>query len=300
MSARKPFAFQVPGQFDRSAHLREHILDQASYWSDSRVLLLDEGLNARVGPNQPPPYIAGEQLDETERSNCVFLGMLDGRAQFAHVIAQTDPMMSGLDLRSAAAQWSATDSALFAQARALLHWHRQHKFCGVCGHIQSIRHAGYLLHCAGCGADSYPRTDAAIIVAVGHGDSLLLGRQAHWPENMWSVLAGFVEPAESFEAAARREVDEEVGLALDQIRYCASQPWPFPASLMVGFIAESEGTRIRCGEEISEARWFAKDQIQASLDNQTHDDSGNLLPRLSPPISISRWLIGQWLLSRSA
>lgn len=137
----------------------------------------------------------------------------------------------------------------------------------------------------------YPRTDPAVIVAVSDGDRLLLGRQASWPARRYSTLAGFVEPGETLEAAVAREVWEESRVQVHRSRYLASQPWPFPGSLMLGFIADAESDTPQVAQdELEDARWFTREEVEAAL----HEDREDAPLRVSPPLSISRWLIEQW------
>ena len=176
------------------------------------------------------------------------------------------------DLRSLALEevLPGEEIGILAQARSLLHWHERHGFCANCGQATEMKDAGYRRHCAGCTADHFPRTDPVIIIAVRRPGHMLLGRQAGWQAGMYSTLAGFMEPGETIEAAARREVFEEAGIRLGAIRYVASQPWPFPASLMIGLIGEAETYDITIDrKEIEEARWFPVDEIRQMLD-RTH------------------------------
>ncbi|MDB6163011.1 MAG: diphosphatase, partial [Xanthomonadaceae bacterium] len=152
--------------------------------------------------------------------------------------------------------------------------------------------------CAQCGSEHYPRTDQAMIAAVTDGHRLLLGRQTPWPPRRYSVLAGFVEPGESLEQTVAREVFEEAGVRVHRSRYLASQPWPFPGSLMLGFIAEAAGDEPVVGDELEDVRWFSAQDVRDGLAR----DGSEVLPDghpgivLSPPISIARWLVEQWLL----
>jgi NAD+ diphosphatase len=231
----------------------------------------------------------------------VFLGLRDGVAWFAQRAATASPSVLAaaprrVDLRSAAAAWPARDATAFAQARALLHWHARHRFCGACGGELAFVRAGWLGRCAACGSEHYPRTDQAIIAAVTDGKRLLLGRQATWAPRRWSVLAGFVEPGESLEQTVAREVLEESGVRVRESRYVGSQPWPFPGSLMLGFIALAEPDAPQAGEELEDARWFGIDEVRAGLAadwaNAGAEGEGIIL---SAPISISRWLVERWL-----
>ena len=171
---------------------------------------------------------------------------------------------------------------MFAQARALLHWRARHRHCGVCGGELAFvarRLARPLPRSAAL--EHYPRTDPAVIVAVSDGERLLLGRQAAWPARRYSVLAGFVEPGESLEQTVAREVLEETGVRVRGCRYLASQPWPFPASLMLGFSARGRAPTSRTtGDELEDARWFTRDEIGDALPRRIRTATTDLL--LSP------------------
>ncbi len=187
------------------------------------------------------------------------------------------------------------DAALLAYARGLFNWHRSHRFCGACGAVTEPRHAGHQRQCSnlGCGVIHFPRTDPAVIMLVTDGNRIVLGRQASWTRGQHSVLAGFVEPGESLEDAVRRETFEEVGLAVANVFYCHSQPWPFPLSLMVGFIAEVEaGSPLRIDHrELETARWYSRHELLNSPENDSFR-----LPRRD---SISWRLIDDWIKGKS-
>jgi NAD+ diphosphatase len=195
-----------------------------------------------------------------------------------------------IDLRTAAAAWPAFDASLFAQARAMRHWRDRHRFCSVCGGDNAFVRAGWLGRCTRCDAEHYPRTDPAVIVAITDGERLLLGRQAGWPEHRYSTLAGFVEPGESLEQTIVREVREESAVHVLRSRYLASQPWPFPGSLMLGFVAEAAPDAPVPGDELEDVRWFTRAEVDLALRGES--PPGGL--RLSPSISISRWLVERW------
>lgn len=168
-------------------------------------------------------------------------------------------------------------------------WRSRTRFCPRCGTGLRPREDGRALHCDGCGAEHFPRLEPAVIMRVtDRDDRLLLGRQPTWPPRRFSVLAGFVDPGESIEDAVRREVHEEVGITVDEVTYLASQPWPFPASLMLGYAARAVTTDlVLIDEEIAEAAWFSRDDLVAAM------DAGEVF--VPPSISISSWLIQDWL-----
>jgi NAD+ diphosphatase len=183
------------------------------------------------------------------------------------------------------------EAALLAYARALSVWRARHRRCGACGTPTVARRAGHVLACpnAACGQESFPRIDPAIIVLVTDGERALLGRQASWPRGRYSTIAGFVEPGESLEDAVAREVQEETGIRVDRVDYHSSQPWPFPASLMVGFHATAAPGAIACADgELEDARWFTREDIAAGT------------PMLPPETSISYRLIESWYDLRAA
>ena len=193
------------------------------------------------------------------------------------------------DLREADPSISGDDGSILAYAKAMCHWHARSEYCSVCGSIASSGEAGHIRKCSNvdCAVTHFPRTDSAVIVAVTFKDKILLGRQPIWPEGMLSVLAGFVEPGETLEHAVAREVNEEAGLIIKNVCYQHSQPWPFPASLMVGFRAEAVSDKLTINtQEIEMAEWYSREQI-AEFDGVV-----KYLPR---KLSISRRLIEEWL-----
>lgn len=224
-----------------------------------------------------------------------FLGETGEAAHFAVAPAGDDePLARGLggewmDLRAAGLALPAFDAGLFAYARGLLHWQSRARFCGACGSPTTLVSAGHRARCSDprCALEQYPRTDPAIIVIVGWQDRCLLGRAASWPPGRWSTLAGFVEPGETLEDAVRREVHEESGVVVEECDYHSSQPWPFPASLMLGFTARAQGPEIRLGHELEAARWFTAEELVGAL-----NDGSLVLP---PPLSVSFRLIEHWL-----
>lgn len=205
----------------------------------------------------------------------VFLGIdQEGAPWFAREAAGGEALPAGelRDLRGLALAEALPPEQLgiLAQARALLAWHGRHRFCSVCGVATVAAEAGYRRHCSSCNADHFPRTDPVAIMAVHHQGSVLLGRQRSWRPGMYSALAGFLEPGETLEDAARREVFEEAGIVVGEVRYVASQPWPFPGSLMIGLIGEARSTEIRLDEkELEDARWFGAEEARTMIE-RTH------------------------------
>jgi NAD+ diphosphatase len=192
-------------------------------------------------------------------------------------------------LRDLAPALSQADGGMIAHAVALLNWHRRHRFCSNCGAPSEIGEAGHVRRCPRCGAEHHPRTDPVVIMLVCDGDRAVLGRQPTWPAGRYSALAGFVEPGESLEEAVAREVREESGVRVDDIRYRSSQPWPFPTSLMLGFHARWTSGEPAVGDgELEDVRWFSRDEIAGG---------GVLLP---PPQAIARRLIDEWLAREAA
>ena len=227
------------------------------------------------------------------------LGTCEGRIVLALIAsdAQREALSGGqrqwIDLRLAALSLPPVDAGYAAYARALVHWHQRHRFCGQCGASTRIELGGHRRRCSNdnCGLEQFPRLDPAIIVLVEHAGRVLLGRQASWPPRRYSVLAGFVEPGESLEDALRREVLEESGVTVIECDYHSSQPWPFPASLMLGFTARAEHDELHYGDELEHAAWFSPAQLLAAV------SSGDV--RLPPPLSLSARLLEDWYEGRT-
>lgn len=195
-----------------------------------------------------------------------------------------------IELRNVMAQFSALDAELAASAMGLHNWHRSHRFCAKCGARSEIASAGWVRVCPDCDTRHFPRTDPVVIMLVTHDEEVLLGRSPHWPEGMYSLLAGFMEPGETFEAAVRREVFEEAGVTVGPVEYLASQPWPFPSSLMIGCRGEATSTAISLDEnELEDALWVSK---EALIDVMTGKNDSLKRARKG---SVSRFLIDRWL-----
>ncbi|HXG80940.1 MAG TPA: NAD(+) diphosphatase [Sphingomicrobium sp.] len=183
------------------------------------------------------------------------------------------------------------DAPIFAAALSLANWHRRHGYCSVCGQPTEPNCGGWSRMCAACGSEHYPRVDPVVIMLAEHGGRLLLGRQSHYPPGRYSALAGFVEPGESIEAAVARELKEEAGIAVRDVRYLCSQPWPFPNSLMIGAWTEAPDDSLTIDvTELEDARWFTRDEVIAAL---AHDVAAPFLP--PPRSAIARTLLERWV-----
>lgn len=247
----------------------------------------------------------------------VFLGLDDGRPVWAADISGWTPEdvdlstlglfldpseqhhpqigddMRFAELRAIMTRLDARNAELAATAKAVLGWHESHRFCSRCGSRSRIAVAGWQRICPDCGAHHFPRTDPVVIMLIVEGNDVLLGRSPGWPEGMYSLLAGFVEPGESLEAAVRREVFEETAVTVGQVDYLASQPWPFPASLMFGCIGQATSRRITVDpDEIEDALWVGRERLAAAF----RGEDETILP--ARPGAIARFLLENWLADR--
>jgi NAD+ diphosphatase len=226
-----------------------------------------------------------------ESDRAIFLGRLDERFLFAVSLpdTQSPAQPSGteyLGLRELTSRLTESEAALLAYAKAMTTWHRHHRYCGICGSENLSLEGGFVMACGNreCGQRSFPRLDPAIIVLVHQGSRCLLGRQTRWAEGQFSTIAGFVEPGESLEDAVRREVLEETNIRVGRCEYLASQPWPFPSALMIGYHAVATSSDIRLNDgELAEARWLTREDIAAGA------------VTLPPEFSVARRLIEAWI-----
>jgi NAD+ diphosphatase len=239
-------------------------------------------------------------LHQSEGSSPVLLGMRNGTAHFGvDVSALADPAVElGIegaafnDTRGLAPRLPAGEAGTVAHARALIDWHARHGFCPKCGDRTEARDAGSMRKCDGCGAEHFPRTDPVVIMVVWRDNRCILGRQKAWAPGFYSALAGFVDQGETIEEAVRREVKEEVGLDVDEVVYWASQPWPFPSSLMIGCFAHAMGDAENVDMfELDGARWFTRDQVKAYFadPDATKGDFG-----LPGYVAIAHHIIKDW------
>ena len=244
-----------------------------------------------------PEVVAGLP-DKSERY--IFLGMLDDVPHFAFRVKPDEkPLVETKELQFASMRGllryiDSQETELLLRAKALAFWHETHQHCGRCGALTYAFEAGHARKCSNisCGASHFPRTDPAVIVAIEHEDKLLMGRQASWGPIGFSVIAGFVDPGESLEQAVIREAMEETGVEVTKIRYARSQPWPFPASIMLGFFATAKNARLNLNDqELAEARWFSREAIVEQV------TAGQL--RLPFRYSIAYSLVQEWFDSDS-
>jgi NAD+ diphosphatase len=232
-------------------------------------------------------------------ASMIFLGLGDGRAHFAidatgaEVAPDIDTEL--VDVRALAPAIGAGEAAILAEARSLLDWHARHRFCAQCGTPTTVASAGWVRRCPDCKASHFPRTDPVVIMLAIHGERGLLGRNRRRAGARFSCLAGFVEPGETLEEAVRREVREESGVRCGRVRYLATQPWPFPSSLMIGFLAEALTEEITVDpEELAEARWFHRDEIREMVARAAagiDDPSRTALPA---PLAIAHHICRRW------
>ena len=229
----------------------------------------------------------------------IFLGFQDGIPHFAIDLSHLDdplalPELSGkgefTDIRDAGLHLPRDDGGLLAYIKAIANWHHTHKFCGRCGSPSEPRDGGHMRECtnADCKAQHFPRTDPAVIMLVSSGDKIILARKKGWPEDRYSILAGFVEQGETMEGAVAREVMEEVSIPVTNVRYHSCQPWPFPANLMFGFFAEALSEAIKIDDdELDHARWFHRDELI---------DEARRYAEKPHSVSIARRLMSEWAL----
>jgi len=272
--------------------------------ADARYLLLDAAGEAFLQRE----HEALRWLENRERELLLgelpasFLGLIDTTPYFMLVLdasLRVDTLEETLDarrasLRSAGLLLTADEAGLFAYAKGLSHWQREMQYCNRCGAALELAAAGHRARCTNPDGSHlhFPRTDAAVIMLVEYDGACLLGRQAGWPPGRYSTLAGFVEPGESLEDAVRREVAEESGVVVDEVRYHSSQPWPMPASLMVGFIATASSPQITLRDrELEDARWFTPQQIVEGITD------GSFIPSMA--LSVSYQLLAHWLQQRA-
>lgn len=274
---------------DRAADHRTDETWLAQAWSTGLVMMLTDEGEVPITEAADGPHVQWRESSSVDQTiDRVLLGIFDDRARFM-VNGRRDIKADGWqDLRGVGVQLPEVEASFFVEALGISNWHRTHRHCPRCGAPTRYVEAGWSTECTADQSRHFPRTDPAVIMLVNDGaDRCVLGRQAAWPEGRFSILAGFVEPGETAEQAVRREVAEEVGLTVTDVRYVGSQPWPFPASLMLGYVATVTGSEqiVRADGEIAEAAWFSKDDIRQQRGMQ-------MLPN---ELSIAYHIINGWI-----
>ncbi|MEO0983060.1 MAG: NAD(+) diphosphatase [Pseudomonadota bacterium] len=292
---------------NRAAHRRKDDawLDAAFQADNALIFLMRAGeplLAKSASPRTPSSllWLGPEASDISRGAERLFLGQdkagapifaLDVPPAFELDASQIAGLGDFEDMRAAASLAPAFDVNAASTARSIFEWHRRHGFCSNCGAPSEIREAGWKRICPSCEGEHFPRTDPVAIMLAVDGDKCLLGRQRGWPAGFFSCLAGFVEPGETVEQAAARELEEEAGITADPdtAEYLFCQPWPFPSSLMIGLILQATSTDITVdGEELDVARWFSRDEIRQILSG----DHGDVFA--PPPIAVAHHIIKVW------
>lgn len=281
---------------DRADHLRTDPAKLAELRAgDARLLKLD-GLMPEINADARLAWLPLADLPaETE---LIFLGLAEGRAHFAAVPGEgnAEPAYGQRAIWGLLGQFSADELAIYGTARSVLDWHARHRFCARCGGATQLAKGGWQRDCGACGTQHFPRFDPVAIMLVECRGQLLLGRQSHFPPRSYSALAGFVEPGESIEDAVRREVFEEAGVRVSEVRYVASQPWPFPSQLMLGCLGFADALDLTIDRnELEDARWFTREDVAEAL--AKGPDSTSFV---APPVqAIAHDLLRWWLEERA-
>ena len=270
--------------------------------ASSRFLpVTDQGVLVAEDAGPGLAWASREEIDRLAGSvEPIFLGLMDGVAHFAVDVTKDESTVEALsqgdgrrfeDPRSATEFLSMSDAGITAQARCQMNWHKSHAYCSRCGQPSEIRRGGQVRRCPSCGAEHFPRTDPVVITLVSDGDRCLLGqsRGRLSRSNMYSALAGFMDQGESIEEAVAREIREEAGIEVKNVRYHSSQPWPFPNSLMIGCHAHAATTTIAMDpEEMSDVRWFSREETLLAIEERSE------VLKVPGRIAIAYHLIRTW------
>ena len=290
--------------FDRAAHRRTELDWVEAAWREGGWLVPAwQGQNLFSNSGNQSPLAVRSTVTGLPIDGMIFLGVNSGGNAFfakelAPALASPEEALESLglsgqaqftSLRGSTGQLTAAERGLLFYVQAFLHWHHEQQFCSRCGYPTRPEESGHVMACTNpaCGHKIFPRSDPATIMLVHREDHCLLGRQPSWPEGVFSTLAGFVEAGETVEAAVVREVKEESGIDVTNLRYFGSQPWPFPQSLMLGYHAEAVNHHIVCGSELAEVRWFSREETTDLLERLN-----SRFPHLD---TIARRLIRHWL-----
>ena len=288
MASNKPLKLPLAAaEVDRSAHLRSDEAYIKSAWPNASVLQFSSEKFA--SQSNQLAFVKGASLGEYDSQSDYFLGVKDGENFFLRHLNDETSKSEFKSLRAIGSFLSPRDIGLAVHAQGLANWHSKHPRCSLCGGPTVVVLAGAVRRCPTDESEHYPRTDSAIIVLIKNDkDQILLGRQKVWPKYRFSTFAGFVEPGESFEHCVIREVREEAGVELIKINYLGSQPWPFPASLMIAFEAITNTPELARpdGDEIEEIRWFSREDMKSAI-----LDKSLILPF---EISVARQMINAW------
>ncbi|MFS0773480.1 NAD(+) diphosphatase [Sphingomonas sp. 1P08PE] len=279
------------GYLDRADALRHDPAALAAMLGPTTRLLVLDGLMPQVTDEGRLAWTS--LADAADGAELVLLGLDEGRAHVAALLPATGngmaPAMRSPALMAALAGLRPGEAAIYAAARSLLDWHARHGFCANCGHATALFRAGWGRRCPHCAAEHFPRVDPVVIMIAEHDGCALLGRGRGWPEGRYSALAGFLEPAESIEEAVAREIAEEAGVRVTDVRYVASQPWPFPSQLMIACIATAQDDALTVDEnELEDAMWVTRAEVRAVLAGEP----GRFLP--PPPYAIAHTLLTEW------
>jgi NAD+ diphosphatase len=300
----KPYLGYTASAIDRAAERRIDEAALAALANDPRAGAYAVGgelvVMKKNGSGFDPLFALDEAHALGATRETVFLGLLEGAGRFgvglepaAAEMLKARNDLHVTDLRSIAVQGMVAPVHLppIAEAKALLHWHARHRFCSNCGAPTRVVEGGWRRDCPSCNGQHFPRTDPVVIMLAIDGERCLLGRSGRFASTMWSCLAGFVEPGEAIEDAVRRETREEAGIICGHVGYFASQPWPFPSSLMIGCHAEALSTELSVDRnELEDARWFAREEVAAMLMRQ--HPQGLTTP---PPVAIAHHIIRAWV-----
>ncbi|WP_210485269.1 NAD(+) diphosphatase [Microvirga antarctica] len=295
-----PLGFVKNSLARHSAERDSDALDRYRDNPRSAVVLIAGGLPILIAGRPGTCLLAPSVVEQLQsHDEQVYLGTLDGQpvvatgapAQAADLF-RNDPAYTVTDLRSIASTGLVPEGevGLLAMAKSMLDWHARHRFCANCGSRTMVEHAGFRRDCPQCEAQHFPRTDPVVIMLITRGDTCLLGRSARFQSRTYSCLAGFLEPGETIEDAVRRETFEEAGIRVGAVSYLASQPWPFPSSLMIGCVGEAEDDEIVIDTtELEDVRWFTRDDVRRMLDG-THPEYA-----APAPVAIAHHLLLAWM-----